>query len=159
MPYAIPSSLAIRLIDIPCPCSSAILLLIASGIGGRLVRFKVTENHLQMLDQREITNVASLYREPTVINAWPVTNVDIKYRVNLDGEITNFVEENQELDWQVRQWVKLSFAKNDMSDLAPFFGDLNPVLMNCTNVTDASAAILPRLQLSLFDEIGLTQVP
>src|SRR3954462_2136689 len=27
-----------RLIDMPCPCSSAILLLVASGIGGLLVR-------------------------------------------------------------------------------------------------------------------------
>ena len=39
--------------------------------------------------------------------------------VNLDGEKTNFYEENQELDWQVRQWVKLQFDKNDFSDLAP----------------------------------------
>ena len=56
---------------------------------------------------------------PEVVNAWPVTNVDLKYQVNLDGEKTNFYQENQELDWQVRQWVKLNFDKNDMSDLAP----------------------------------------
>jgi hypothetical protein len=31
--------LAIRLTDIPCPCSSATLRRVASGIGGRLVRF------------------------------------------------------------------------------------------------------------------------
>ena len=54
-----------------------------------------------------------------MVNAWPATNVDLKYRVNLDGEKTNFYEENQELDWQVRQWVKLNFDKNDFSDFAP----------------------------------------
>jgi hypothetical protein len=99
-----------------------------------LVRFRVTQDKLQLLDQVQFSDPtnpnATTGDEGTgqsnsagvtdaIINAWPVTNVDLKYRVNLDGEKTNFYEENQELDWQVRQWVKLQFDKNDFSDLAP----------------------------------------
>ena len=66
---------------------------------------------------REVNAVDSPQKDDEIVNAWPITNVDLKYRVNLDGEITNFIEENQELDWQVRQWVKIKFDKNDLSDL------------------------------------------
>jgi hypothetical protein len=85
-----------------------------------LVRFRVTSDKLQILDQVQFSNPTA--PDPTtgdsaggpadttgvtdtILNAWPATNVDLKYRVNLDGEKTNFYEENQELDWQVRQWV------------------------------------------------------
>ena len=69
-----------------------------------------------------------------IVNAWPVTNVDLKYRVNLDGEKTNFYEENQELDWQVRQWVKLQFDKNDFSDLAPLNFQTLDMINSCATV-------------------------
>src|SRR5207237_8728799 len=81
-----------------------------SNVGGTLVRFRVTEDSLEMVNQREITSQPGVSNTAEVVNAWPATNLDIKYRVNLDGEITNFIEENQELDWQVRQWVKIKFA-------------------------------------------------
>ena len=68
---------------------------------------------------RDLHDRLSGSKSPEVVNAWPITNVDLKYRVNLDGEKTNFYEENQELDWQVRQWVKINFDKNDLSDVAP----------------------------------------
>src|SRR3984957_21135482 len=89
--------------------------------GGALVRFNVTSDHLQMLNLRDIQNdpAAENATTPEVVNSWPATNVDLKDQVNLDGEKTNFYSENQELDWQVRQWVKLQWDKNDMSDLAP----------------------------------------
>src|SRR5208283_2140962 len=81
-------------------------------------------------------------RTPSVLNAWPITNVDLKYRVNLDGEKTNFYEENQELDWQVRQWVKLQFDKNDFSDLAPLPFQTLDVINTCADGADASATLV-----------------
>src|SRR5215467_2721613 len=98
----------------------------------QLVRFRVTQDKLQMLDQIQMSTpqmadpttgqpgpVDTTGTTQAVDNAWPITNVDLKYRINLDGEKTNFYEENQELDWQVRQWIKIGFDKNDFSDLAP----------------------------------------
>jgi len=115
-----------------------------SGLGGaKLVRFVVTQDKLQMIDMRELSDVPSPYRTPAAINAWPITNVDLKYRINLDGEKTNFYEENQELDWQVRQWVKINFAKNDVSDMAPLGPTTVDLLNKCTQVSDASATLVP----------------
>jgi hypothetical protein len=119
----------------------------AQAGGPTLVRWGITEDKLQLLDMRELsddpTADAQGLRAPATVNAWSATNVDLKYRINLDGETTNFYEENQENDWQVRQWVKLNFAKNDPSDLAPFFADLNPAIQNCVNLTETSATLVP----------------
>ena len=111
--------------------------------GFRYVRFRVTQDKLQMLNVREISTTPSVTRTEEVVNAWPVTNVDLKYRVNLDGEKSNFYEENQELDWQVRQWLKVSFAKNDMSDVAPLGGFVSSGLAKCTDLSSASATLVP----------------
>jgi hypothetical protein len=122
-----------------------------------LVRFRVSQDKMQMLDQVQFSNPTN--PDPTtgdegtgpsntagvtdaIINAWPVTNVDLKYRVNLDGEKTNFYEENQELDWQVRQWVKLQFDKNDFSDLAPLPFQTLDILATCADGVDASATLV-----------------
>jgi hypothetical protein len=122
----------------------------------RLVRFRVTSDHLQLLDQMQFS--APTNPNPTtgdegtgpsnttgvtqdVINAWPATNVDLKYAVSLDGEKTNQYTENQELDWQVRQWVKLQFDKNDFSDLAPLPFQTLDTLATCGN-SDASATLV-----------------
>jgi hypothetical protein len=134
-------------------------LVVGSENGGAYVRFQVTQDKLNMLNVREISgdtlpvsgdpsnSTASITdqgtRAPEVLNAWPITNVDLKYRVNLDGEKTNFYEENQELDWQLRQWVKINFAKNDMSDVAPFGPFVNEFLAKCTDVSDGSATLVP----------------
>ncbi len=121
---------------------------IASGPsqnGGSLVRFAVTSDHLQMIDMRQIAQDPSAENTitPSVLNAWPATNVDLKYEVNLDGEKTNFYSENQELDWQVRQWVKLSFDKNDMSDLSPFGSTFAELLAKCTDASSYSTTLVP----------------
>ena len=113
--------------------------------GGSLVRFAVTQDKLQMLSMREMSTLPAGEQErtPEVLNSWPVTNVDLKYRVNLDGEKTNFYEENQELDWQVRQWVKLSFDKNDMSDIAPFGSYETALLAKCTDTANYATTLVP----------------
>ncbi len=129
-----------------------------SGVAApiQLVRFRVTSDTLQMIDQIQLSTpqapdpttgapgpVDTTGTTSAIINAWPVTNVDLKYRVNLDGEKTNFYEENQELDWQQRQWVKVNFDKNDMSDLAPLGALTNDMIAKCGDMTDASATIVP----------------
>jgi hypothetical protein len=119
------------------------LFFVYAGLvnGGDLVRFAVTQDKLQLLSMREVEPSQSISRTPEIVNAWPITNVDLKYRVNLDGEKTNFYEENQELDWQVRQWVKVNFAKNDLSDVAPFGPYLQDSLAKCADLADASATL------------------
>ncbi len=108
-----------------------------------LVRFQVTEDKLQLLSLRELTPVPSEERVPEVVNSWGVTNVDLKYRVNLDGETTNFLEENQELDWQQRQWVKVKFAKNEMSDVAPLGQFLSDALDKCIDTINSVTTLVP----------------
>jgi hypothetical protein len=112
-----------------------------SGLG--YVQFAISSDKLQMVNMRQISSVSSPDNTPEVVNAWPITNVDLKYRVNLDGEKTNFYEENQELDWQVRQWVKVNFDKNDMSDTAPLGFFVTEALEKCTDTVNASATLVP----------------
>ncbi len=134
----------------PNPLGSAFGAGLYAGAEGggaaNLVRFAVTQDKLQMLNMRELSNdptiLAQNQRTPEVVNAWPVTNVDLKYQINLDGEKTNFYQENQELDWQVRQWVKINFAKNDISDLYAFAANTNEVIQHCTALADASVTLV-----------------
>jgi hypothetical protein len=128
-------------VSTPDPLGGDFGIFAGAENGGALVRFAVTQDKLQMLNMREISQVASPMRIPEVVNAWPVTNVDLKYRVNLDGEKTNFYEENQELDWQVRQWVKINFAKNDMSDIAPLGVYTSELLASCADIGNSSATL------------------
>jgi hypothetical protein len=114
-----------------------------------LVRFRVTQDKLDLLAMNQLSNPVNPQGQPNttgvteaVINAWPVTNVDLKYQVNLDGEKTNFYSENQELDWQVRQWVKLQFDKNDFSDLAPLGATTNSMIGNCADLSNATATLV-----------------
>jgi hypothetical protein len=127
-----------------------------SGVEGPvdLVRFRVTEDKLQMLSQIAYSNPTNTVANnnaatpnstgitEAVLNAWPATNVDLKYQVNLDGETTNFYQENQELDWQVRQWVKLQFDKNDMSDLVGLGATISGMVATCADLGDASATLV-----------------
>jgi len=129
-------------VSTPDPLGDNFNIFAGAENGGDLVRFVVTQDKLQMLSMRSITSVASPAVIPAVENAWPITNVDLKYRVNLDGEKTNFYEENQELDWQVRQCVKINFAKNDMSDVAPLGSYTADLLGMCTDLGNASATLV-----------------
>jgi hypothetical protein len=113
----------------------------ATGPG--YIKFAITSDKMQMVNMRQISSLPSTVNIPEVVNAWPITNVDLKYRVNLDGEKSNFYEENQELDWQVRQWVKVNFDKNDMSDVAPLGDFLTTGLEKCTDIGNASTTLVP----------------
>ena len=96
----------ITAVSTPNPFGADIFLTpgLESGTSGnQYVRFQATEDHLQMLNQRDLDGRPNDGKVAEVVNSWPVTNVDLKYRVNLDGETTNFYEENQELPWSQRQ--------------------------------------------------------
>jgi hypothetical protein len=118
-----------------------------------LVRFRVTSDKLQMLDQIQFSTPQNPGQDTgsspnftgvteAIVNAWSATNVDLKYQVNLDGEKTNSYIEDQELDWQVRQWVKLSFDKNDFSDLQPLGPNTTGMIGQCAQIADASATLV-----------------
>ena len=130
----------------PNPLGGMGLTVATSGggaTGPAFIQFAITSDKMQMVNMRQISSVPSASNIPEVINAWPITNVDLKYRVNLDGEKSNFYEENQELDWQVRQWVKVNFDKNDMSDVAPLGDMITESLEKCTDISNASTTLVP----------------
>ncbi len=125
---------------------------------GQLVRWRVTQDHLDMLDMRELDETDSTGKIPEVVNSWGATNVDLKYRINLDGEATNFYEENQELPWEQRQWVKLNLAKNDLSDIAAMGVGWADTLNHCTDVGESSATLeLPEVEVVIDDSHGYLQ--
>jgi len=117
----------------------------AQGGSTNFVRFQVSQDQMSIVDMRELSNDPSWnaqgQRESAAVNAWPITNVDLKYRVNLDGEKTNYYEENQELDWQLRQWVKINFAKNNLSDLFQFGDESNGTLQNCIDLGNTAVEL------------------
>ena len=123
---------------------------LATGIeGSGYVNFVVTADKLLMNNMIEPTVDQTLTgsisaqgtRNQETVDSWPSTNVDLKYRVNLDGEKTNFYEENQELDWQQRQWVKVNFDKNDQSDFVIFGDTVNEFLGKCASSGDIAATL------------------
>src|SRR4051812_35432624 len=130
-------------ISTPNPLGGNVGGFFAGYQSSEMVRFEVTQDHLNMINMREFSSAPSTGRVELVDNAWPITNVDLKYRINLDGEKTNFYEENQELDWQVRQWVKINFAKNDFADLAALGPTTAANIARCTDTGSAGATLGP----------------
>lgn len=131
----------------PNPLGAA--FFVSSGINnnGSLVRFIANQDHLQMVNQRELADLQEIKdqktRVPEQVASWPATHVDIKYRVNLDGEKTNFLEENQENDWKQRQYVKVDLNSPDLHVFTPFGNYMTYVLDACTDVATASTSIVP----------------
>lgn len=107
----------------PNPLAQSVLFNGAENAGIH-VRFVATQDSLQLMNLREISGLAEIKAEdtrtPEVINAWQARHVDLKLAVTPDGEKTNRFEENQELDWKVRQWVQVNLARNDLGDFAMF---------------------------------------
>ena len=117
-------------------------------------KWRVTSDKLQMVSQRSLNQLPDSTRTDAVLNAWPVTNVDLKLRVNLDGETTNFYEENQEQPWARRQFVKLTLAKNDVSDVAVLDADtgfgagsglgyITDSISKCIDAGNTTATLVP----------------
>ncbi|HEX8789915.1 MAG TPA: zinc-dependent metalloprotease [Polyangiaceae bacterium] len=119
--------------------------------GASYVNFTVSSDRLNMNNMIEPSQDQTLtgslaaqgVRNQETIDSWAVTNVDLKYQVNLDGEKTNFYQENQELDWAQRQWVKLNFDKNDQSDFVTFGEYVNEFIGKCADTGSISAQLHP----------------
>jgi hypothetical protein len=96
----------------------------------RYVDFKFSRNTVQIVDgitlgayedsedpnlpdPREAEDLA-----PQVVQEYEGEHVDIQLRRNLDGEVTNFIEEYKERDWERRQYFKMDPEKGAFSDLA-----------------------------------------
>src|ERR1700722_8483582 len=137
--------------SVPNPFAS----MMATGVmnGGNYVNFAVTSDRLLMNnmiepEQQTLNNGyagnigAQQTQDPETIDSWAITNVDLKYQVNLDGEKSNQYTENQELDWQLRQWVKVNFDKNDQSDFVPFGDMINEFFGKCST-GDINATLDP----------------
>jgi hypothetical protein len=109
---------------------------------GQLVHFVVTSDTMEMINNINPSSEPSVGVQGEVVNAWPVTNVDLKYYINLDGEKTNNYVESLELDWQLRQWVKVNLDKNNMADLAPLGSFVTANLATCVG-SEGSATLVP----------------
>jgi hypothetical protein len=109
---------------------------------GELVHFVITSDTMEMVDNRQISSDPSVGTQGEVVNAWPITNVDLKYLIDLNGEKTNQYGESQELDWQVRQWVKVNLDKNNMNDLAPLGSFVTTNLATCVS-PEGSGTLVP----------------
>lgn len=128
----------------PNPLAQSVLFTGAEN-NGMLVRFIATQDHLQLANLRELSSNAQVEaqgtRTPEIVNAWAASHVDLKLAVTPDGEKTNRLEENQELDWKVRQYVQVNLAKSDLSDFALFGPQYSSFLSKCT--TGSSTTVEP----------------
>jgi hypothetical protein len=121
--------------------------LFAGAIGAEgtnHVGFQITQDHLQLVDLSAALNdpAAAAQAQPVVVDSWPATSVDLSYAAG-DGGALAVLQELQVADWQSRQWVRVDFAKADLSDLYAFGASLNPILQRCTSQTGVSATLVP----------------
>ena len=128
----------------PNPLAESVLFTGAEN-NGMLVRFVATQEKLQLVNQREISDNAAVReqetRTPEVVDSWSAEHGDLKLAVTADGEKTNRFEMNQELDWKIRQWVRVNLSKNDLSDFTLFGPQTTYFLGRCTR--GATTTIVP----------------
>ena len=91
----------------------------------KLVNFRFTEDKLQVLDgkryqadQLENPNDDAPTRVERMMLEFNGSHVDIKLRESLNGERTNFLEENYEEPWERRQNFKVDFESSSMDPVA-----------------------------------------
>lgn len=98
-----------------------------------LVQFRFRSDALQVVDGRRLQedrpldpndNLADT--DDNVLFEFAGQHLDVKLRESLDGERTNYLEENTEADWEVRQTFKMDFASTSMepiTSVAWFYGE------------------------------------
>ncbi|MEQ9499728.1 MAG: zinc-dependent metalloprotease [Deltaproteobacteria bacterium] len=99
----------------------------------RYVKFRFVENALQVVDGQKLQsddagdpNDDLATSNERVMFEFNGRHVDIKLRESLDGERTNFLEENTEEPWQMRQNFAVDFERTNMdpiTNIAWFYGD------------------------------------
>lgn len=114
----------------------------------RYVKFRFNEEVMQLVDGRtlqrdlpEDPNDDLATRTDRVVMEFAGTHVDVKLRESLDGERTNFLEENTEEPWQKRQKFKVdleSTSLDPITSMAWFYGQF---LHDCA--TPVSTHLVP----------------
>jgi hypothetical protein len=89
------------------------------------VRFRFGEDKLQVIDGRSLQgddagdpNDDLSTTAPRVMFEFEGQHVDVQLRESLDGERTNFLEENTESSWQERQNFRVDFETTNMDPIA-----------------------------------------
>ncbi len=108
---------------------------------GKVVKFRFREDSMQMLDgyrmqpeDPEDPNDDQPTRTERVILEFKGKHVDTKLRESLDGERTNYLEENTELPWGKRQKFKVDFESTNVDPIAGiawYYGDF---IQDCAKV-------------------------
>jgi molybdopterin-biosynthesis enzyme MoeA-like protein len=98
-----------------------------------LVNFRFTEDSLQVLDGQHLSaddpenpNDDVTTRAERVMLEFPGEHVDVRLRETLNGERTNYLEENTELPWARRQQFRVDFEDatlDPVASIAWFYGD------------------------------------
>ncbi|WP_083457087.1 zinc-dependent metalloprotease [Sandaracinus amylolyticus] len=106
----------------------------------RLVDFRFSEDALQLIDAQTLQgddpanpNDDTTSRTDRVLLEFPGQHVDVRLRETLNGERTNFLEENTELPWQRRQQFRVDFEDatlDPVSQIAWFYADF---VAECAN--------------------------
>lgn len=112
----------------------------------KYVKMRFKDNALQVVDGMKLQNdnaddpnddlATSTER---VMFEFTGRHVDVQFRENLDGERTNFLEENTERPWQERQTFRVDFENTTMdpiTNVAWFYGDF---------LSDCARAVSTRL--------------
>ena len=113
--------------------------------GTQYVRFQFKEDKLQVIDGQKLQrddaddpNDDLATTAERVLFEFDGEHVDVKLRESLDGERTNFLEENTEHSWQERKDFRVDFETTNMDPIASaawFYGD---VVKDCASPVSKS---------------------
>lgn len=81
------------------------------------VRFVFKPESMQLVDGIELMEGNFPDVVGRVISEWPGEHVDLQLRQNLDGEKTNYLEENKERPWENRQHFKIKITDAKLEDV------------------------------------------
>ena len=110
-----------------------------------LVNVRFSENSMQILDARRLQHDDS--QDPNddlatttdrVMVEFKGAHVDVKLRETLDGERTNFLEENTEEPWMRRQKFKIDFEDTSLDPISNFAWYYGDFLKDCAALTGTS---------------------
>lgn len=121
----------------------------------KYVKFRFKDNAMQVVDGMKLQrddaddpNDDLATSTERVMFEFVGRHVDIQYRENLDGERTNFLEENTERPWQERQTFRVDFENTSMdpiTNVAWFYGDF---------LADCARSVSTRLVPDSFEYDG-----
>jgi hypothetical protein len=108
------------------------------GIGPNYVKFVFTQDTLHMVNAVELMEGDYPDVLPNTLTVWPGEHVDIQLRQNVDGEKTNWLEENKERPWENRQHFRVDFQKSPLNDIHTFAWYYDYYVSQCAEVQNVS---------------------